>query len=474
MDMPQISLAVDIGASSGKMLLGWVEEGRLLTEEVWRFPNGAKKQGGRRCWDVDGLFDQIMRGLAHCAEIGKIPSSVGIDTWAVDFVLIGRDGRRLGDAVCYRDHRTDGMDKKLLEILSEEELYARTGIQKQIFNTIYQLLAVKEQEPELLEQAEHLLLIPDYLHYRLTGQICTEYTNATTTALVNAHTRDWDWELIDRLGLPRRLFCKLVQPGERLGDLLPDVARRAGYSCSVVLPATHDTGSAVLAVPAQEENFLFLSSGTWSLIGMERCEPDCSAQSRAANFTNEGGYGGTIRYLKNIMGLWMIQSVRRELGEKTGTRPSFPELIAAAKEAADFPSCVDPDDNRFLAPASMIEEVRAACADTHQPVPAATGEVMQCVYNSLTQDYRRAVETLQSLTGKTYTSLNIVGGGSQDGYLNQQTANATGLTVFAGPTEGTALGNLMVQFIHSGDFADLAEARAAIRRSFEIKEYQPE
>ena len=263
MDMPQISLAVDIGASSGKMLLGWVEEGRLLTEEVWRFPNGAKKQGGRRCWDVDGLFDQIMRGLAHCAEIGKIPSSVGIDTWAVDFVLIGRDGRRLGDAVCYRDHRTDGMDKKLLEILSEEELYARTGIQKQIFNTIYQLLAVKEQEPELLEQAEHLLLIPDYLHYRLTGQICTEYTNATTTALVNAHTRDWDWELIDRLGLPRRLFCNLVQPGERLGDLLPDVARRAGYSCSVVLPATHDTGSAVLAVPAQEENFLFLSSGTW-------------------------------------------------------------------------------------------------------------------------------------------------------------------------------------------------------------------
>lgn len=207
---------------------------------------------------------------------------------------------------------------------------------------------------------------------------------------------------------------------------------------------------------------------------MENAVAITGPDSCAANFTNEGGYEYRYRYLKNIMGLWMIQSVRRELGEKTGTRPSFPELIAAAKEAADFPSCVDPDDNRFLAPASMIEEVRAACADTHQPVPAATGEVMQCVYNSLTQDYRRAVETLQSLTGKTYTSLNIVGGGSQDGYLNQQTANATGLTVFAGPTEGTALGNLMVQFIHSGDFADLAEARAAIRRSFEIKEYQPE
>ena len=227
-------------------------------------------------------------------------------------------------------------------------------------------------------------------------------------------------------------------------------------------------------MPARDEYAAYLASGTWSLLGVENAAAITGPDSCAANFTNEGGYEYRYRYLKNIMGLWMIQSVRRELGEKTGTRPSFPELIAAAKEAADFPSCVDPDDNRFLAPASMIEEVRTACADTHQPVPAATGEVMQCVYNSLTQDYRRAVETLQSLTGKTYTSLNIVGGGSQDGYLNQQTANATGLTVFAGPTEGTALGNLMVQFIHSGDFADLAEARAAIRRSFEIKEYQPE
>ena len=283
-----------------------------------------------------------------------------------------------------------------------------------------------------------------------------------------------DYALIEKLGLPRGIFQPIRTAGTVLGHLTPEIQKAVGFDAEVILPATHDTGSAFLAVPARDEYAAYLSSGTWSLLGVENAAAITGPDSCAANFTNEGGYEYRYRYLKNIMGLWMIQSVRRELGEKTGTRPSFPELIAAAKEAADFPSCVDPDDNRFLAPASMIEEVRAACADTHQPVPAATGEVMQCVYNSLTQDYRRAVETLQSLTGKTYTSLNIVGGGSQDGYLNQQTANATGLTVFAGPTEGTALGNLMVQFIHSGDFADLAEARAAIRRSFEIKEYQPE
>ena len=256
-----------------------------------------------------------------------------------------------------------------------------------------------------------------------------------------------DYALIEKLGLPRGIFQPIKTAGTVLGHLTPEIQKAVGFDAEVILPATHDTGSAFLAVPARDEYAAYLSSGTWSLLGVENAAAITGPDSCAANFTNEGGYEYRYRYLKNIMGLWMIQSVRRELGEKTGTRPSFPELIAAAKEAADFPSCVDPDDNRFLAPASMIEEVRAACADTHQPVPAATGEVMQCVYNSLTQDYRRAVETLQSLTGKTYTSLNIVGGGSQDGYLNQQTANATGLTVFAGPTEGTALGNLMVQFI---------------------------
>lgn len=467
-------LAVDIGASSGRHILGHVEDGRILLEEVYRFENGLVNKNGHLCWEPERLFSEILQGMKRCKELGKIPSTMGVDTWGVDFILIDGEGKALGDAVAYRDSRTAGMDEAAARLIPPEELYARTGIQKQIFNTIYQFLALKKEHPELLARAERMLMIPDYFHWRLTGKAVNEYTNATTTQLVNAASKTWDGGLLDRLGLPRKIFGDLAFPGTEVGELLPEIAAEAGYTCKVVLPGTHDTASAVLAVPMTADNAAYISSGTWSLLGLERMEPDCSEESRRRNFTNEGGYEGRFRYLKNIMGLWMIQSVRRELGEKTGTRPRFPELIAAAKEAADFPSCVDPDDNRFLAPASMIEEVRAACADTHQPVPAATGEVMQCVYNSLTQDYRRAVETLQSLTGKTYTSLNIVGGGSQDGYLNQQTANATGLTVFAGPTEGTALGNLMVQFIHSGDFADLAEARAAIRRSFEIKEYQPE
>ena len=472
--MKRYYLAIDIGASSGRHILGHMEDGKMVLEEIYRFPNGMQKRDGEKVWDIEALFEAVLAGMKKCRELGKIPVSVGIDTWAVDFVLLDKDDQRIGNAVAYRDDRTKGMDEEVYRTVPEEELYASTGIQKQIFNSIYQLMAWKKKKPEQLEKAETLLMIPDYLNFLLSGVKAQEYTNATTTQLVNPETGDWNREMIQKLGYPEKIFQPIREPGTVIGHLKKEIREQVGFDCEIVLPATHDTGSAVVAVPSNEEHVLYISSGTWSLMGTELKEADCGTEAMQHNFTNEGGYNRKYRFLKNIMGLWMIQSVRRELGEKTGTRPSFPELIAAAKEAADFPSCVDPDDNRFLAPASMIEEVRAACADTHQPVPAATGEVMQCVYNSLTQDYRRAVETLQSLTGKTYTSLNIVGGGSQDGYLNQQTANATGLTVFAGPTEGTALGNLMVQFIHSGDFADLAEARAAIRRSFEIKEYQPE
>ena len=257
-------------------------------------------------------------------------------------------------------------------------------------------MALKKEHPEQLAAAKTFLMVPDYLNYLLCGVPANEYTNASTTALVGADSRDWDDALIEKLGLPRGIFQPIKTAGTVLGHLTPEMQKAVGFDAEVILPATHDTGSAFLAVPARDEYAAYLSSGTWSLLGVENAAAITGPDSCAANFTNEGGYEYRYRYLKNIMGLWMIQSVRRELGEKTGTRPSFPELIAAAKEAADFPSCVDPDDNRFLAPASMIEEVRAACADTHQPVPAATGEVMQCVYNSLTQDYRRAVETLQA------------------------------------------------------------------------------
>ena len=469
-------LAVDIGASSGRHIVGTVQNGKITLQEVYRFENGVHRENGHLCWNIDALASEVVNGLKAAHDAGYTPATIGIDTWAVDFVLLDADGQRLGDAVAYRDERTEGVREVLARDygLPFAEHYAHTGIQYQKFNTVYQLMALKKEHPEQLAAAKTFLMVPDYLNYLLCGVAANEYTNASTTALVGADSKDWDDELIAKLGLPRGIFQPIKTAGTVLGHLTPAVQAKVGFDAEVILPATHDTGSAFLAVPARDEFAAYLSSGTWSLLGVENAAAITSAESCAANFTNEGGYEYRYRYLKNIMGLWMIQSVRRELGEQTGTRPSFPELIAAAKGAADFTSCVDPDDSRFLAPASMIEEVKAACADTNQPVPQTTGEVMQCIYNSLTQDYRRAVETLQALTGKTYTSLNIVGGGSQDQYLNQLTANATGLPVFAGPTEGTALGNLMVQFIHAGVFADLAEARAAIKRSFEIKEYNPQ
>ncbi len=467
-------LAIDIGASSGRHILGWVEDGRMQLKEVYRFENRLVEKNGHLCWEMDRLWDNVLAGLKACKDAGFVPATVGIDTWAVDFVLLDGAGQVIGDTVAYRDGRTEGERDRLAPVLPFAEHYARTGIQYQTFNTAYQLTALQREHPDQLAAAKTFLMVPDYLNYLLTGVAANEYTNASTTALVNAGTRDWDDGLISALGLPRQIFQPIRMPGTALGSLTPEVRAKVGFDCTVLLPATHDTGSAWLAVPARDENAVYLSSGTWSLLGVENTSPITTPESAAANFTNEGGYNGTYRYLKNIMGLWMIQSVRRELGQRTGTRPSFPELIAAAKASTDFPGLVDADDPRFLAPGSMIDEVTAACAETGCAAPATTGEVMQTIYNALSDDYRRAVQTLQRLIGKTYTSINIVGGGSQDNYLNQMTANATGLPVFAGPTEGTALGNLMVQFIASGEYADLAAARAAIRKSFDIKEVLPQ
>ncbi|WP_294498410.1 rhamnulokinase [uncultured Gemmiger sp.] len=467
-------LAIDIGASSGRHILGWVEDGRMQLREVYRFENRLVEKNGHLCWEMDRLWANVLAGLKACKDAGYTPATVGIDTWAVDFVLLDAAGEILGDTVAYRDSRTDGVRQALESLLPFAGHYARTGIQYQPFNTAYQLAALKKEHPEQLAAAKTFLMVPDYLNYKLTGVAVNEYTNASTTALVGAVSRDWDDELIAKLGLPQAIFQPIRMPGTALGSLTPEVQAEVGFDCTVLLPATHDTGSAWLAVPARDDKAVYLSSGTWSLLGVENTAPITTPESAAANFTNEGGYGGTYRYLKNIMGLWMIQSVRRELGERTGTRPTFPELIAAARADSAYPGLVDADDDRFLAPKSMIEEVKAACAEAGYPAPATTGEVMQAIYNSLADDYRRAVSALQSLTGKAYESVNIVGGGSQDGYLNQMTANATGLPVYAGPTEGTALGNLMVQFLAAGEYADLQAARDAIKQSFAIQEVLPQ
>ena len=291
-------LAVDIGASSGRHMLGWMEDGQIRMQEIYRFENGMISRDGRLCWDVDRLFREILEGMKKCRSLGHIPESMGIDTWAVDYVLLDRDGRLLGPAVGYRDSRTRGVDEKVYALVPEEELYDRTGIQKQIFNTIYQLMAVKEQEPELLERAGAMLMIPDYFHFLLTGKKGTEYTNATTTQLVNARTGDWDRELIKKLGFPREIFQEILDPGTVLGELTEEIQKEVGFNCRVVLPATHDTGSAVLAMPCQEETGLYISSGTWSLMGTEVKKAVCTSQARMANLTNEGGYERRFRLLK--------------------------------------------------------------------------------------------------------------------------------------------------------------------------------
>ena len=304
-------LAVDIGASSGRHMLGRLKDGRILLEEIYRFPNGMVRADGHLCWDVEALFREIKEGLKRCKEMGKIPSFMGIDTWGVDYVLLDENDKILGKTYGYRDGRMNGMDAKVYEKISAEDLYARTGIQKQLFNTIYQLMAVKQREPEVLAKAKSMLMIPDYFHFLLTGEKRTEYTNATTTQLVSPVSKDWDYELIHMLGYPKEIFGKISEPGTLAGSFREEIREEVGFDCQVILPATHDTGSAVAAVPTTEEDVLYISSGTWSLMGTELMEADRSAESRRQNLTNEGGYGYRVRYLKNSMGLWMIQSVRR-------------------------------------------------------------------------------------------------------------------------------------------------------------------
>ena len=457
-------LAVDIGASSGRHILAHLENGKIVLEEIYRFKNNVDNVNGQLCWDTNRLFTEIKNGIKQCKTLGKIPVSIGIDTWGVDFVLLDENDNLVGDTVAYRDSRTDGMDEEVYKVVPAEELYAKTGIQKQLYNTIYQLMSIKTAHPEQLDAADKMLMIPNYFHYLLTGNAVNEYTLATTGNLVNAESKDWDFDVIDRLGFPRRLFGKLGLPGDVVGAFTPEIAEEVGFTCNVVLPATHDTASAVAAVPANDDDFLYISSGTWSLLGVERMIPDCSEQSRLLNFTNEGGVNYRFRYLKNIMGLWIIQSIKRELNDEY----NFGQLSEMA-EAADIDTVFDVDDQRLLAPTSMIEAVKVMCAEVGGKQPQTVGELVKTVYLSLAKRYGEAVREMETITGRTYTRLHIVGGGCQDGYLNKLTEEATGLDVYAGPIEATALGNLMVQMLADGVFASLEEGRECIGRSFDVK-----
>ena len=481
--MNRYYLAIDIGASSGRHIMGWIENGRMQLKEIHRFENRQLQKDGHLVWDMDNLWNGIIEGLKACKRENMIPETVGIDTWGVDYVLLDKDGNMVGDAVAYRDNRTADMDKELAGFISEEELYARTGIQKQLFNTIYQLLALKKENPEQLEKAQSLLMIPDYFNYRLTGVRKQEYTNATTSNLVNAREKKWDMEIIKKLGLPEKLFGTLSLPGTTVGVFSDDISELVGFKSTVILPATHDTGSAFLSVPARDETSVYLSSGTWSLLGVENKAPITSDTAKAANLTNEGGAFYRYRFLKNIMGLWIIQSIRRELngseyveGKKSkyaiGKNYSFPDLIEEAKKSSDFETVLDVNDSSFLSPESMIDAIKDHCRAKGQKVPESVGEIMQSVYLGLSKCYADTIKEIENITGKKITGINIIGGGCQDGYLNELTAKATSLPVYAGPIEGTAIGNLVIQMISAGIFADLTDARNCIFESFDIKTFK--
>lgn len=459
-------LGIDIGASSGRHMLAHLENGKMCIEEIYRFSNGMKDKGGQLCWDIPYLFREIIKGMKKCSQIGKIPESVGIDTWAVDFVLLDKQDQVIGNTVGYRDLRTEGMDMRVYQYISEDDLYKRTGIQKQIFNTIYQLMALKVKRPQLLEQAESLLMIPDYLHFLLCGVKSCEYTNATTTQLINPNTRQWDYDLISKLGFPERIFQDIKIPGNTIGELLPEIQSEVGFCCKVVLPATHDTGSAVLAVPTNKENVIYISSGTWSLMGIESMKANCTDKSRIHNFTNEGGFAYRYRYLKNIMGLWMIQSVKKEIGDIF----TFSQICDMAK-SENITSLVDCYDKRFLAPINMTKEIQNACAESGQSVPMGIGQVASVVYNSLAYCYARTVYEIEEMTGVNYSTIHVVGGGANADYLNGLTAKYTGKKVIAGPSEATAIGNIMVQMMSDRILENLSEARECVNASFVLKEY---
>lgn len=468
--MKQYYLAVDIGASSGRHMLGYLDNGKLQLEEIYRFENGMSQVDGKLLWNTERLFTEILNGMKKCKELGKVPISMSIDTWAVDYVLLDEDNHILGDSYGYRDHRTDKMDEKVKDIIDEKLLYTKTGIQKQIFNTIYQLMAVKQNTPELLKKTKTFLMLPDYFQFLLTGTKKSEYTNASTTQLVDPATFQWDKELIEKLNYPEKMFLPLEMPGTFVGNLKKEICREVGYDLDVVLCGSHDTASAVMAVPKPDGECVYISSGTWSLMGIESEKAIISDEGRMSNFTNEGGYDHRFRFLKNIMGLWMIQSVRHEYQD----RYSFAELCKMAEENKDFPSRVNVNDEMFLSPQNMTQTIQLYCKETGQMVPETVGELATVIYESLAACYEKAVQNLEEIVGKTYDSIHIIGGGSNAAYLNQLTANATGKVIYAGPGEASAIGNILAQMVRNNEFKDLQSARKCVRESFEIKIYIPE
>jgi rhamnulokinase len=464
--------AVDLGAESGRVVVGTFDGGRLSMEDVHRFPNVPVTVAGTLHWDVLRLFGDITSGLRKAGSAGPI-ASVGVDTWGVDFGLLDERGRLLANPVHYRDTRTEGMVERAFQLVPRAEIYATTGIQFMAINTVYQLLAMAGADDPLLRHADRLLMMADLFAHFLSGASVAEYTLASTSQAVDAVARDWARPMLERLGIPTGILPQIVPPGTVVGGLRGDLADAPGLgSTRVVLPGSHDTASAVVGTPIASAATAYLSSGTWSLIGLEIPAPVISEVSLAANLTNEGGVAGTIRLLRNVVGLWLVQESRRALWP-AGDAPSYEDLAAMAEAAPPFTAFIDPDDERFLRPGDLPARVRAFCVETGQPAPHDTGALMRVLLESLALRYAVAIDRLAAASGHPIEALHIVGGGSNHRLLCRLTAGATGLPVRAGPVEATAIGNLAVQAIAAGELASVAEARELAARSFPVTTYDP-
>lgn len=448
-------LAVDIGASSGRHILSHIENDRLVLEEIYRFDNNLVESENGLVWDTESLFNEVLCGIKKCKKIGKIPKSIAIDTWGVDYVLLDENKKEIKPCFCYRDSRTNGVIDEVESIISSSRLYSKTGIQKQNFNTIYQLYADKKSGR--LEKAAYFLMMPDYLSFKLTGEVKNEYTNATTTGLVNANAKTWDTDIIYALGLTGVSFLPLSLPSSHVGFLSEEIQKAVGFNCAVLFAPSHDTASAVCACPMKDDD-LYISSGTWSLIGTEITEPILSEDARLHNFTNEGGIDYRFRFLKNYMGMWLFQNIRRNLNkEKT-----YDEMMQLAMSCGDY-KYFDVNDNTLVAPKNMIEAIGKLIGSDD------LGLILNSAYHSLAKSYSEAVTEIEAVTGKRFNAIHIVGGGCQDKYLNALTRDYTGKSVTAGPIEATATGNIVSQIMRDKKIP-LATTREIVKNSFDIKE----
>ncbi len=468
-------VAVDLGAESGRVMLGTLDGTCLQLDEVHRFPNGGVRLGNNLHWDVLRLWSEIKIGLQRAAvQSGDSLKSIGLDTWGLDFGLLDSNDILIGNPYHYRDARTDGMMEVVFEKVTRDEVYAQTGTQFMQFNSLYQLIAMQQADDPALSSAKTFLNMPDLFNFFLTGEKASEFTIATTTQCYNPKKREWAFDLLSDLNLPGHIIGKIVNPVTVLGNLRPSVADELGLAtASVAASAGHDTASAVAAVPAASDDYIYLSSGTWSLMGVELDEPLLNAESLNANMTNEGGVGGKFRFLKNITGLWLVQECRRQWSG-CGLDYDYSLLTRMAAESPSFGPLVDTGDPSFMAPEDMVAAIQSYCHETGQRAPAEKGAIVRCALESLALEYRWVAEQIDRLTGKVHPAIHIIGGGSQNQLLNQFAASATGKTVIAGPVEATAIGNILVQAIAMGAISSLAEGREIVRNSFDVETYEPQ